>query len=149
SVDAATRSMVLSPSAAKLALGLSSAETPLQVMGENITSAPGTGYLTLGSTQQLHMQMDRNDIRVAGPGNSKFGTLYLQRFGGPLVVHAAQPLASRVYVTSDGDVGIGTSDPMMYAENSKLAAWSPDAQPGGILAVRRRIFTDIVAARRL
>jgi hypothetical protein len=142
-VDVNSGSMVLSPTTARLALGLSAAESALHIVdgNHNVTEKPGSGYLILGQTSLVHMQFDRNDIRVAGPTDSAVGDLYLQRFGGPIVVHGAKPLDSRLYITADGSVGIATADPRLFAIDRELIGpgW---AEPPGALAVDGDIYAE-------
>jgi hypothetical protein len=149
-VDANSGSMVLSPPPAKLALGLPTAESTLHILdaGDNVTAKPGAGYLILGQTSLVHMQFDRNDIRVAGPTDGAVGDLYLQRFGGPIVVHGAEPLDSRIYITADGDIGIATADPRLFAIDRELIGpgW---AVPPGALAVDGDIYAERVQSRSL
>jgi hypothetical protein len=149
-VDVESGSMVLSPSDAKLALGLSEAESTLHILdsSDNVTAKPGAGYLILGQTSLVHMQFDRNDIRVAGPTEGAVGDLYLQRFGGPIVVHGAEPLDSRIYLTADGDVGIATADPRLFAIDRELI--DPEwPEPPGALAVDGDVYSDRVRTLRL
>src|SRR5690554_107505 len=120
SASGVTSSMSLTPIWTKLGIGLSSPQTALHVIGGNVISSPGTGSVTIGPTNAVHMQMDRNDIRVAGPSAETFGSLYFQRYGGPIVVHASQDLGDRVYITSKGDVGVGTADPQQFAIDREL-----------------------------
>lgn len=143
-VDIESNSMVLSPETANLALGTSQAATALQVLGDNVTAAPGTGYVTLGPTSSLHMQLDRNDLRVAGSTNTTFGALYLQRYGGPIVVHGSKPLDSRLYVTTDGDIGVATSNPRQFALDRELVGpgWT---RPPGELAVDGDVYAERVS----
>lgn len=108
-------------------------------MGGDVTAAPGTGYAVLGTTDMLHMQLDRNDIRVAGSTNTTVGALHLQRYGGPLVIHGSQPLSSRTYITMGGDIGIATSDPHAFAVDSELIS-SSAAKPAGSLAVNGDVY---------
>jgi hypothetical protein len=144
-VDFHTNSMVLTPASANLALGLPTAKTTLQIMGSNVTASPATGYAILGTTDMLHMQMDRNDIRVAGSTSSTVGALYLQRYGGSVVFHGSQSLSSRLYVTMGGDVGIATSDPHEFAVDREFI--SPSAnKPRGALAVDGHIYSDRVSS---
>jgi hypothetical protein len=149
-IDVDSSSMVLSPSTAKLALGLPAAESTLHILddGDNVTAEPGAGYLILGQTSLVHMQFDRNDIRVAGPTESSVGDLYLQRFGGPIVVHGAEPLDSRVYLTADGDVGIATANPRQFAIDRELI--DPEwPEPPGALAVDGDVYSERVRTIRL
>jgi hypothetical protein len=142
--------MVLSPSDAKLALGLPAAESTLHILddGDNVTAKPGAGYLILGQTSLVHMQFDRNDIRVAGPTDSAVGDLYLQRFGGPIVVHGAEPLDSRIYLTADGDIGIATANPRLFAIDRDLI--DPEwPEPPGALAVDGDVYSERVRTVRL
>ena len=147
-VDISTNSMSLAPTSAKLAVGVTTAQTALHVVGGNVTSSPGTGSLTIGPTNSLHMQMDINDIRVAGSTNSTFGSLYFQRYGGPIVVHGSQALESRLYVTNSGDLGVATADPVQFAIDRQLisADWP---QPPGVIAVDGDIWTDRVRSREV
>jgi hypothetical protein len=149
-VDAESGSMVLSPSDAKLALGLPAAESTLHILdsGDNVTAKPGSGYLMLGQTSLVHMQFDRNDIRVAGPTEGAVGDLYLQRFGGPIIVHGAEPLDSRIYMTADGDVGIATANPRQFAIDRQLIGpgWP---EPPGALAVDGDIYAERIQSTRL
>jgi hypothetical protein len=147
--DAPSGSMVLSPTTGKLALGLPSAETTLQIMGDHeVALKPGTGYLVLGTTDGPHMQLDRNDIRVAAPPDNLYGSLYLQRYGGPIVVHASQPLDARVYITEDGDLGVATADPLQFGIDRQL--FSPNwERPPGIIAVDGDVWADRVRTRKL
>jgi hypothetical protein len=138
------------PSSGKLALGLSAAESTLHILdeGDNVTAKPGAGYLILGQTSLVHMQFDRNDIRVAGPTDSAVGDLYLQRFGGPIVVHGAEPLDSRVYITAAGDIGVATADPRLFAIDRELIGpgW---AEPAGALAVDGDIYAERIQSLSL
>lgn len=81
-VSGATGSMVLKPAWSNLALGLSEPRARLHVMGANVTADPASGYLVLGTTNMLHMQLDRNDIRVAGPTDSTVASLHHQAWPG-------------------------------------------------------------------
>jgi hypothetical protein len=148
--DVDSSSMVLLPSTSKLALGLSAAESKLHILDENdnVTAKPGGGYLILGQTSLVHMQFDRNDIRVAGPTDKAVGDLYLQRFGGPIIVHGAEPLDSRIYLTADGSVGIATADPRLFAIDRELIGpgW---AEPPGALAVDGDIYAERIQGLRL
>jgi hypothetical protein len=149
-VDVNSGTMVLSPPTARLALGLSAAESALHIVdgSHNVTQAPGTGYLILGQTDLVHMQFDRNDIRVAGPTDSAVGDLHLQRFGGPIVVHGAEPLDSRVYITADGSVGIATANPRLFAIDRELI--DPEwPEPPGALAVDGDVYSERVRTVRL
>jgi hypothetical protein len=149
-VDSESGSMVLSPSDAKLALGLSEAESTLHILdsGDNVTAKPGAGYLILGQTSLVHMQFDRNDIRVAGPTEGAVGDLYLQRFGGPIIVHGAEPLDSRIYMTADGSVGVATANPRQFAIDRELI--DPEwPEPPGALAVDGDIYSERVRTVRL
>jgi hypothetical protein len=149
-VDVESSSMVLSPSDAKLALGLPVAESTLHILdsGDNVTAKPGAGYLILGQTSLVHMQFDRNDIRVAGPTEGAVGDLYLQRFGGPIVVHGAEPLDSRIYLTANGSIGVATVDPRLFAIDRELIGpgW---AEPPGALAVDGDIYAERIQGIRL
>jgi hypothetical protein len=142
--------MVLSPAAGKLALGLPAAESRLHILDadDNVTEKPGAGYLILGQTSLVHMQFDRNDIRVAGPTDGAVGDLYLQRFGGPIIVHGAEPLDSRIYLTADGSIGIATADPRLFAIDRELIGpgWS---EPPGALAVDGDIYAERIQSLTL
>ena len=143
SASGATGSMVLTPASSNLALGLSEPRARLHVMGKDVTADPATGYLVLGTTNMLHMQLDRNDIRVAGPTDSTVGSLYLQRFGGPITVHGSKPLESRMYITNDGNLGVATADPFQFAIDRNLIAahWQ---RPPGAIAVDGDVYADKV-----
>jgi hypothetical protein len=142
--------MVLLPATAKIALGLPVAESALHILdpGDNVTAKPGSGYLMLGQTSLVHMQFDRNDIRVAGPTEGAVGDLYLQRFGGPIIVHGAEPLDSRIYLTADGSIGVATANPRQFAIDRELidAEWP---EPPGALAVDGDIYSERVRTVRL
>ena len=128
SVDLVNHTMVLTPLTSRLALGLSSTPATLGVYGKNVDGEPGSGYLVLGSHLGLHMKLDRNDLQVAGGQAGTVGSLYLQRYGGPLVVHGSMEMARRIYVSQEGKVGVGTADPKTYGVAHGFAAddW-PDA----------------------
>jgi hypothetical protein len=147
-VDAASNSMVLLPTQAKLALGRPTAQTPLHVMGGSVTAEPGTGYVTLGPLNGPHMQLDRNDIRVAGSSNSTFGALYLQRYGGRVVVHGSKPLEERVYITTEGDVGVGVATPLEFAEALKLRYPSTN-RPPAVVGVDGAVYAKDLGSRNL
>jgi hypothetical protein len=149
-VDVDSNSMVLSPATGKLALGLPTAESTLHILdaSDNVTEKPGAGYLILGQTSLVHMQFDRNDIRVAGPIDSGVGDLYLQRFGGPIVVHGAEPLDSRIYLTANGSIGVATADPRLFAIDRELIG--PDwKEPPGALAVDGDIYAERIQSLKL
>jgi hypothetical protein len=141
-VDATSNSMVLAPTtSAKLALGRSSAKTALHIEGDNVTAQPGTGSMILGPMSGPHMQLDRNDIRVAGPTNTTVGSLYLQRYGGPIVVHASKPLEDRIYITSTGNLGVGVSDPLKFALDKKMHQ-STVSFPSTIVSVNGSVYAN-------
>src|SRR5690349_9084086 len=94
------------------------------------------------------MQFDRNDIRVAGPIENGVGELYLQRFGGSIVVHGAEPMDSRIYLTADGSIGVATSNPRLFAIDRELI--DPEwPEPPGALAVDGDVYSDRVRTLRL
>ena len=142
STDLATSSMVLNPvSTARLALGLSSARARLQVYGENINTEPGVGYAVLGNHSSVHMKLDRNDIQVSGGSPNTVASLYVQRFGGPMVLHASRPLAERVYFPNLGGLGVGTADPLEFAISQDFIqeGWEPDT----MMAIDGDIYSDV------
>ena len=149
-VDVGSGSMVLSPSTTKLALGLPTPESTLHILDANgnVTANPGSGYLILGQTSLVHMQFDRNDIRVAGPTDTAVGDLYLQRFGGPIILHGGEPLDRRIYLTADGSIGIATANPRLFAIDRELIGegW---AEPPGALAVDGDIYAERIQGVRL
>lgn len=65
-----------------------------------------------------------------------------------MVVHGSQPLDTRVYITDDGDIGVGTADPLQFAIDRKL--FSPDWQrPPAAIAVDGDIWVDNVRSREV
>ena len=94
------------------------------------------------------MQMDVNDIRVAGPTEASFGSLYFQRYGGPVVVHASNPLQDRLYITSEGDIGVATSDPRQFAIDRRLIGpgW---AVPAGAVGVDGDVYASRLSGEEL
>mgnify|MGYP006910130472 CR=1 FL=1 len=108
--NAANQSMTLWLTTAKVGLGLTSPEARLHVQGTEILQEPGAGYLVLGTTDALHMQLDRNEIRVAGPSAQTVGTLYLQRFGGPISIRSSQEVSRHVSLPDEGGLAVGTDD---------------------------------------
>jgi hypothetical protein len=109
---------------------------------------PPTAGLVIGPRDKLSLQIERNDIRVTGWGESTFGALYFQREGGAVVVHGSQPIADRVHITGDGSVGIATSDPRLFAIDRELI--DPEwPEPPGALAVDGDVYSDRVRTLRL
>ena len=147
-VDVAADTMALFPPTAHLAVGIDEANVALHVIGDSLTSSPNTGSLIIGPTTGPHMQFDRNDIRVAGSRSDTFGALYFQRYGGPIVVHGSGSLESRIYMTTDGDLGVATADPRQFALDRSFVgpAWSA---PPGAIAVDGDVYSDRVACETL
>jgi hypothetical protein len=109
---------------------------------------PPTAGLVVGPRDKLSLQIDRHDIRVTGWSDSTFGALYFQREGGAVVVHASQPIDSRVYITGDGSVGVATADPRLFAIDRELI--DPEwPEPPGALAVDGDVYSDRVRTLRL
>jgi hypothetical protein len=90
----------------------------------------------------VHMKLDRNDIQVSGPSPETVLSLNLQRYGGPVVVHGNRPMSERVYLPFEGGLGVGTSNPHLYAvsQNFMREEWDhPDSQ----IAVNGWLYSDI------
>jgi hypothetical protein len=94
------------------------------------------------------MQLDRNDVGVMGSTPDTFGALYLQRNGGPIVAHGSQPLDSRLYITSGGDLGVATSNPKQFAVDREFVGGFWADSPGAI-AVDGNIYADQVSTLEL
>ncbi len=120
SAQPATQSMSLLPVDAKLGVGLDTAAARLHVIGDQIEQKPGSGTVIVGSIDQLHMQIDRNELRVAGPTADTVGALHLQRFGGPVMLRASQEAVRRVIFPEEGGLVIGGEDPWELAKDIGL-----------------------------
>jgi hypothetical protein len=131
------------PPTANVGVGVAKPVARMHVLGTEIVQTPGAGYLVLGSEKSLHMQLDRNEIRVSGPSDETVGALYLQRFGGPISVRSSQDLSQRVVFPAEGGLAIGTTDPYAFAieEGFQRAQWE---RPNAALAVDGHIYSHFV-----
>jgi hypothetical protein len=143
--SAANQTTTLWPTTANVGIGVSKPVARMQVLGTEIAQTPGSGYLVLGSEKSLHMQIDRNEIRVSGPSEETVGALYLQRLGGPISIHSSQDVSQRIVFPAEGGLAVGTTDPYTFAvdEGLQLAHWE---RPNAALAVAGHIYTQIVVA---
>jgi hypothetical protein len=143
--SAVNQTTALWPTTANVGIGVSEPVARMHVLGTEIVQTPGAGYLVLGSEKSLHMQLDRNEIRVSGPSDETVGALYLQRFGGPISMRSSQDLSQRIVFPAEGGLAVGTTDPYAFAieEGFQRAHWE---RPNAALAVDGHIYTHFVLA---
>lgn len=143
--SAADQMTALWPTTANVGVGVAKPVARMHVLGTEIVQTPGAGYLVLGSEKSLHMQLDRNEIRVSGPSDETVGALYLQRFGGPISMRSSQDVSERIVFPAEGGLAIGTTDPHTFAvdEGFQRASWT---RPNAALAVDGNIYTHVVYA---
>ncbi|KIG15088.1 hypothetical protein DB30_06120 [Enhygromyxa salina] len=140
--------LLAAPPWVRVGIGANPSAT-LHVVGDSVTSSPGTGTLAVGEQGGLHMRVDRNDLLVSGGTKGTYGALYLQRYGGPIVVHGGRPLKDRLYITVEGDIGVGTADPAKFADDRKLGHWPDGAGlPNGVVAVDGKVVAMGLSAKK-
>lgn len=143
--DAVAQTVTLWPTLAKLGVGVAQPSARLHVVGTEVVQQPGSGYLVLGAINTLHMQLDRNEIRVAGPTADTVGALYLQRFGGPISIRSSLDAAQRIVMPAEGGLAVGTADPFDYAVSQAFVGdeWP---QPNAAIGVDGDVYGDRVFA---
>lgn len=82
-----------------------------------ISLVEGTGIMMVGpATQNVTMDFEGIQARAAGPGVVTAATLNLQRLGGEILIHGAGSAGSVVAITSNGELGLGVTDPIEKME---------------------------------
>lgn len=102
-------------------VGTISPSVKLQVDGGTDASLTGGGYIMTNTESGRNIIMDDNEIMARNNGSAS--PLYLQSQGGDLIIHNNVGTSSRVIVTNDGKVGIGTVTPTQeldVVENTRL-----------------------------
>jgi hypothetical protein len=77
------------------------------------TLGDGTGTFMIGNQDGMNLIIDDNEIMARNDAGES--TLYLQAYGGDVVIHNSQP-GSKVVVKDSGNVGIGTDTPASKLE---------------------------------
>ncbi|HVZ40998.1 MAG TPA: right-handed parallel beta-helix repeat-containing protein [Candidatus Kapabacteria bacterium] len=95
----------------KLGVGTASPAVKVQIDGgTNADYGSSTGYLVIGDVNGTNLVIDDNEILARK--NAGASTLHLQANGGELRIHDNKnSVTSKVVVTENGSVGIGTTGP--------------------------------------
>ncbi|MBS1912602.1 MAG: hypothetical protein JST22_11505 [Bacteroidetes bacterium] len=95
----------------KLGVGTTSPAVKVQIDGgTNADYGSSTGYLVIGDINGTNLVIDDNEILARK--NAGASTLHLQANGGELRIHDNKnSVTSKVIITENGSVGIGTTGP--------------------------------------
>ena len=112
-------------SSGNFGIGITNPDVLLHIdNGVDATYADGTGYMIVGDIDGYNLVYDVNEILARD--NGAISEMYLQNLGGALHVHYDVVIAgnddTEFVIDENGDVGIGTNNPVVDLEITKSAA---------------------------
>jgi hypothetical protein len=93
----------------QIGLGNNAPQARLHIATGNDVSLSQHGFVLLGVTNGLNVAFDNNEIQARNNGAA--ATLFLQAEGGALHIHSALSSDQEVFVQTNGNLGLGTTNP--------------------------------------